>query len=403
MVGVIVILGYFILRPLFRLVAATESPELFMASTLLVAIGAGVLAAAAGLSMALGGFIAGLLLAETEYRKAVESVIEPFKGLLLGVFFISVGLRVDLVTLFTDPIYLVVCAVGFILVKIVVAYPLCRLFGLSRAASLEAACVLGPGGEFAFIVISIAMAGGVVEEKAGTQILIVVALTMAALPIIAAIAERLGERLEPPMTSGIDPAKLAPPASSDKVDAIVVGGGRVGSVVASLLAEHRIPFIITDRIAMTVSNLREEGFTAYWGDGKEPAFLRQIGLKEAKAVIVTMHTPKEIDAIIAAVRTMRPDVEIIARARDAEHARRLYSQGVSDAVPETIEASLQLSEASLAALDVPAGLAIASIHEKRDEFRHALQEASMRERPVRGVRASSRSSEHADDGSTTTV
>jgi len=394
MVALIVALGYFVLRPLFRLVAATHSPELFMASTLLVVIGAGVLSAAAGLSMALGGFIAGLLLAETEYRKAVESVIQPFKGLLLGVFFISVGLRIDLATLLADPLYLVGCAVALVALKAAIAYPLGRLFGLAPAAASEAALVLGPGGEFAFIVVAIAMAGNIVTASAGSQVLIVVALSMAAIPVLAVAGERLGKWLEPAPPGAPDTAALAPPvggeAAVDAVDAIVIGAGRVGGVVASLLTEHAISHVVTDRVAVTVTDMREGGGRAYWGDAKDPAFLRQIGLATAKAVIVTMNAPKEIDAIVAAVRALRPDIEIIARARDAEHARRLYAQGVTDAVPETIEASLQLSEASLAALAVPAGLAIASIHEKRDEFRRALQEASQRERPVRGVRASIR-------------
>ncbi|MEZ5842743.1 MAG: cation:proton antiporter [Hyphomicrobiaceae bacterium] len=396
MISLIVALGYFVLRPLFRLVAATQSPELFMASTLLVAIGSGVLAAAAGLSMALGGFIAGLLLAETEYRKAVESVIQPFKGLLLGVFFISVGLRVDLVTLFSDPVYLVGCAAGLVLIKVAIAYPLCRLFGLSAAASTEAALVLGAGGEFAFIVIAIAMSGGIVTDKAGTEILIVVAVTMTAIPWLASLGERIGERLAPPTPADGLPEDLAPPAGHDKVAAIVIGAGRVGRVVASLLAEHRIPYLVSDRIAVAVADLRADGYRAYWGDAKSEAFLRQLGIMDAKAVIVTMNAPREIDAIVATVRALRPDIEIVVRARDAEHARRLYAQGVTDAVPETIEASLQLSEASLAALAVPAGLAIASIHEKRDAFRRTLQAATTRERPVRGVRASAKSAQSRD-------
>lgn len=389
MIAFIVALGYFVLRPLFRLVAATQSPELFMASTLLVAVGSGVLTAAAGLSMALGGFIAGLLLAETEYRKAIESVIQPFKGLLLGVFFISVGLRIDLGALFAQPLFLFGCAVGLIALKAAIAVPLIRLFGLSTAAAIEAGLVLAPGGEFAFIVLALAMSGGIVEPVAGSQLLIVVALSIAAIPGLAALGEWLGQ--SGAQGTAERTLTLAPPAASEHTNAIVIGAGRVGRVVSELLDEHGVAHVVTDRVAVAVSEMRKDGFLAYYGDAKDAAFLRQCGIGGAKAVIITMNAPKEIDAIVAAVRELRPDIEIVARARDAEHARRLYGLGVSDAVPETIEASLQLSEASLAALGVPAGLAIASIHEKRDVFRKALQEASAQNgRPIRGVRASVR-------------
>ena len=181
-VAVIIGFGRLVLQPLFRMAAATDSPELFMALTMLVAIGTGVVTAGAGLSMALGAFVAGLLLAETEYRKAIEATIEPFKGLLLGVFFISVGMKLDLAVLARNPFYFVACAAGLIVLKAAITAPLARLFSLSWPAAIETAPLIGPGGEFAFIVVGLAMSAGLIAPANGTALLTVVTLTMVAIP-----------------------------------------------------------------------------------------------------------------------------------------------------------------------------------------------------------------------------
>ena len=168
------------------------------------------------------------------------------------------------------------------------------------------------------------------------------------------------------------------PAGSGKGRAIVVGHGRVGQIVCAMLERHGYPFISTDRDPAAVSEWRRRGREVYYGDAASPAFLKSCGLLEAAGVIVTIHDQDAIDEIVGVARSLRPDILIVSRARDATHARHLYAIGVTDAVPETIEASLQLSEAALVGLGVPTGPVIASIHEKRDEFRHELQEAAGR-------------------------
>ncbi len=384
-IGLIAIAGGFLLRPLFRLVAGTDSPELFMAATLLVAIGASVATAAAGLSMALGGFVAGLLLAETEYRRAIQTVIEPFKGLLLGVFFILVGTRIDVAALLRDPLFLIACAGGIIALKAALIVPLARGFGLSWPVTAEMALLLGPCGEFAFIILGLASAGGIMTGEVAGLLLAVVALTMAAIPFLGVAGERLAARME-----ARDPAAEPPPepiVQPEEVRAIVIGAGRVGTLVSEMLKRHGIPHLLTDRDPAMIRNHRRNGLPVHYGDAKSPEFLKHCRIVDAHAVILTLNAPQEIDAIVTAVRSLRPDIMILVRARDAEHARRLYAEGVTDAVPETIEASLQLSEACLVALGVPTGRVIASIHEKRDEFRQQFQEASVAgATPVRGIR-----------------
>jgi CPA2 family monovalent cation:H+ antiporter-2 len=387
----IVVVGRLLLRPLFRLAAHSEEPELFMAAALFVAIGSGVATAAAGLSMALGGFIAGLLLAETEYRKAIEAIIEPFKGLLLGVFFISVGTRIDVLAILSDPFYVIVSAAGLIIVKALLMAPLSRLFGLSWRNSIEVALLLGPGGEFAFIVISLASATGLIPWATAGLLLAVVALTMATIPFIGFAAGRLTHFLLPAQAQPPIPALPELPPDGIDVRAVVVGAGRVGRLVSQMLSTHGVGHVLTESNPSTVISAHSAGLPVYYGDAKSRAFLERCGLAKASTLIITIRAREEIDAIIEAARKISPGIEIVSRAHDAGHAQHLYELGVADAVPETIEASLQLSEAALVALDVPTGLAIASIHERRDEYRRELQKASGSDnRPIRGLRASAR-------------
>jgi len=369
----IVIFGRLLLRPLFRLVAATGTSELFVAAILFVIVGTGVAANLAGLSMALGAFVAGLLLAETEYRKAIETTIEPFKGLLLGVFFFTVGMTIDFRELAREPVWLLACVAGLIGVKAVLVFMLARLFRVPRQAAIETGFLLGPGGEFAFVVIGLATALKLVSTTTASFTLAVTSLTMVLIPFLAIAARRITSRADDKKT--LDAALLvAPPTGKGR--ALVVGHGRVGQVVCEMLEKHSFPFIATDRDPAAVAAYRRRGREVYYGDATNPAFLKSCGVMDAAAVIVTIHDQAAIGEIVRVVRAMRPEILIVSRARDATHARHLYAIGVTDAVPETIEASLQLSEATLVGLGVPTGPVIASIHEKRDEFRHELQDAA---------------------------
>jgi monovalent cation:H+ antiporter-2, CPA2 family len=374
--GIIVIVGRLLLRPLFRLVATTETSELFVAATLFVIVASAVIAGLAGMSMALGAFVAGLLLSETEFRKAIETTIEPFKGLLLGLFFFTVGMNIDLRELARDPAWLFASVVGLIAIKAALIIGLARLFRISRPAAIETGLLLGPGGEFAFVVIGVATTANLVSARAGSFTLAVTSLTMALIPLLAFASRRLTARIE--RDKPLDPSLTVVPPADLKDRAIVVGYGRVGQVVCDMLDVHRFPYLSSDRDPAAVSAFRRRGREVYYGDATNAAFLKSCGLMTAPAVIVTIHDQAAIDQIVRVVRELRPDILIVSRARDATHARHLYEIGVSDAVPETIEASLQLSEAALVGLGVPTGPVIASIHEKRDEFRHQLQEAAGR-------------------------
>jgi CPA2 family monovalent cation:H+ antiporter-2 len=370
---VIAVVGRVVLKPLFKLAAGTDNPEFFMAATLLIAVGSGVIAAYAGLSMALGAFVAGLLLAETEYRRAVEAMIDPFRGLLLGVFFFSVGMHIDLGFIWREPLLVLGGFLAMMAVKSVLLTPLCRLFGVPWGASVETGLLLAPGGEFAFIGIGLAVQFGLIAADVSAGILAVVSLSMATLPFVALLARRAGHYFAREASS--DPLVTVLPPEDHAKRVLVVGHGRVGQLVCGLLEEHSIPYIAADRDTALVGRWRKLGRPIYYGDASNPLFLQRCGIDEATGVIVTLDT-SAVDDVVRAVRARRSDVMIVARAHDAQHARHLYTLKVTDTVPETIEASLQLAESALVGLGVPMGLVIASIHERRETVRRELQAAA---------------------------
>ncbi|MCC7268627.1 MAG: cation:proton antiporter [Caulobacteraceae bacterium] len=368
-VVVLVVLGRLLLRPMLRSVAKAKSEELFMAASLLVVIGAGLVSAVAGLSMALGAFIAGLLLAETEYRHEVEVTIEPFKGLLLGLFFVSVGIGLDLSLLAERPALIFGVTAGLMALNAAVIFGLGRLFGLASSAAAETALLLAGGGEFAFVILDHAMQTGVVPRGLAHTILVSSTLSMFCIPMLASLGERLGGR-----QTRVDPAIFAPEPLAEDSDprVLIVGYGRVGRLVGEMLDRHDLGWSAADRDPRLVEAGRREGRDVVFGDASRTEFLKRCGLEQALALVVTMDNPDAAEAVVGAARNLRQDLTVVARARDARHAQRLYELGATDVVPETVEARLQLSEAVLVDVGVPMGLVIASIHERRDEYRRAL-------------------------------
>ncbi|HPA38885.1 MAG TPA: cation:proton antiporter [Phenylobacterium sp.] len=365
----LLVFGRFLLRPMMKSVARAKSEELFMAACLLVVMGAGLVSAVTGLSMALGAFIAGLLLAETEYRHEVEVTIEPFKGLLLGLFFLSVGIGLDVRLLAAEPLLVIGTMLGVVILNATVVFGLGRLFGLANGAAIESALLLAAGGEFAFVILSQAMGDGLVDRALGQTILVASTLSMMCIPGFAAMGLKLGGRKLTGEALAEQPSTTVDP---DQPQVLVVGYGRVGKLVGDMLGRHDIAWVAAERDPRLVEAARRAGEHIFYGDAARPEFLKRCGLETAPALVVTMDSPEGVEAIVATAREMRPDLTIVARARDARHAARLYELGATDAVPETVEASLQLSEAVLVEIGVPMGLIIASIHERRDEFRKVL-------------------------------
>ncbi len=371
--GALILGGRLLLRPLFRLVAAAQSTELFMAACLLVTVGSGVISAASGFSMGLGAFIAGLLLAETEFRREIEVTIEPFKGLLLGLFFVSVGAGLDLGAVLSDPAPILLHAFELVALKTAVIYALARLFRLPAAVAGETALLLAPAGEFGLALLTFAISAGVLPGGRGADAMIVATLTMFAIPLLG----RLGAKLSQEKSKADQRAEFAHLAPGGDVAAtgkvVVVGYGRVGALVGDMLTRHGVPFVAVDDSVEVVATRRGEGVEIYWGNATRREFLMACGVAQARALVVTVTNPRAAAEIVRVAHETRGDMVIVARARDAADATRLYEAGASDAIPETIEASLQLAETVLVDIGVPMGLVIASIHEKRDEFRELLK------------------------------
>ena len=369
--------GRLALRPFFHFVAETKSPEFFMAACLLVVLGDGLAAAASHLSMALGAFVAGVLLAETEYRREIEVTIEPFRGLLLGLYFVSVGAGINPALIFERPGLILGGAAALILLKSSILFGLARLFRLPARVGMEMGLILSPSGEFGFVMIGAALMAGLIDRQLSSTLVSVVAISMLAIPPLA----KLGARINSTSRAQSAAAAGEAPPDGEEQRVVIVGYGRVGELIGDMLDMHQVRYIAVDSDARLVARARAAGRPVYYGDASRPDYMRRCGVETARAVVVTMDSPRANEAVVEATRDIRKDVTLVARARDANHARALYGLGVTDAVPETIEASLQLSEAVLVDIGVPMGLVIASIHEKRDEFRKLLVAAGAPERP----------------------
>ncbi len=362
--------GRLVLRPLFRSVARTASPDLFVAACLLVVLGTSLIAAAAGLTPALGALVAGLLLAETEYRRQIEAVIEPFKGLLIGVFLISVGMSLEVGRILAHPWQVLGLSVALVVAKAVVIGLLVLGFRLGWRAALPAGLLLAPGGEFGFVVIGLGITGGLIDPAAGALALIVVAVGLAVIPALGELGDRLARRM-----ARVPHELQLPEGEADGMPRVIIGGyGRVGRTVSELLDAHRIPWIAVDSDPDEVAALRRQGRRqVFWGDLANPELLAHLHLDTARALVVTMTDPDAVDALVSLARNARADLHIIVRARDDRHAAHVYGLGATSAVPETIEASLQLSEAVLVDLGVAMGPILVSIHEKRAEFHDGIR------------------------------
>jgi CPA2 family monovalent cation:H+ antiporter-2 len=363
-IAVIFLVGRLAVRPILRFAGNSGSREMFMASVLLLILGTSALTAQAGLSMALGAFLAGLLFAGTEYRHQVNSDIEPFKGLLLALFFISVGMRLDLLSIWSELGLIALAAIALVMVKALIVLLLALAFGRPLGIAAETAILLGQGGEFALVAVTAALGIAIIDSATAQFVISVVVLTMFATPGLALLGRKVGDAILASRQEGT--RALSGNAASE---AIVIGGfGRVGRILGKILEDQRIRYIAIDADANLVASEQGRGMPIYFGDASNPELLRHIGIGQAAAFVTTMDQRDAAEQVISAVHRSWPHVPIYARARDPEHARRLRSLGAFDAVPETTEASLQLSESLLYGLGVPDDVARSVIDQEREDL-----------------------------------
>ena len=371
-------LGRVMLPLLFAQAARTKSPELFLAAALLVAIVASLVTAAAGLSPIVGALLAGLLIAETAYHHEVEAIVRPFQGLALGVFLITVGMSLDLRQVWQSWPALLTALASVVAAKALITAALLRWRGAGWPIAAEAGLLLGSPGETTLIVLGVAVEAALLSRTDAAFWQTVTALGMTATPLLARVGQLLTHRLQREELP--TPALAIEPSGPGTV---IIGFGRVGRLVAEMLREHGRRFVAVDADVDCVAAGRRDGFPVGYGDVVRVELMQQLGLDRAEALVLTMDNPALSVRIAARVRALAPELIIIARARDGRHAAELYRAGVTDAVPETMESSLQLSEAVLVDLGVAMGPVIASIHEKRDQLRHAIRAAAALDRDPR--------------------
>lgn len=377
-VAILFVGGRFLLPRMFAQAARTKSPELFLAASLLVVIVASLATTAAGLSPIVGALIAGLLIAETEYHGEVEAITAPFKGLALGVFLITVGMRLDLGFVLANWMPLLGATVMVMVVKVAVTTGLLKLSGARTGTATETGVLMASPSETTLIVLGVAGAAGLISGATAAFWTTVTAIGLTATPLLAKAGQLVARLIE-------QQEKDEAPAAIDEMRAgtVVIGFGRVGRTVADMLRRHGLSYLGVDADIDNVNAARKEGYTVLFGDVTRSELVDQLRLGHAKALVLTMDDPVLTVRLTKRVRSWVPDLPIIARARDADHAAELYKAGATDAVPETLESSLQLSEAVLVDVGIAVGPVIASIHEKRDEMRKSIKAASDLDREPR--------------------
>ncbi len=380
-IGIIILVGRKALRPMLRF--AARSRESFMAVTLLLVVGTGVLTHAAGLSMALGAFLAGLLLAETEYSHQVQVDLEPFKGLLMGVFFTSIGMSLNLPAAFAQPLALLVALALLIAMKAAILLVLARAFGLGGGTGIELALLLAHGGEFAFVILSQAAALGVVPWPQAQFLMVVTTLSMFLLGFLARLGRWLGARVTRTEMRRHAPLPTPEETRELKDHVIIIGYGRVGQLLGEILADLRQPFVAIDSDPVIVAAARQKA-PVYFGDATHPDILRRLGAGRALALVITMDDADMAERVVRVVSHNWPHLPVLARARDTRHAMRLVSRGAREVVPETVEASLDLAELLLQSTGLGAEAAHEIIAARREQERQRLLRAVERGRRNHG-------------------
>jgi monovalent cation:proton antiporter-2 (CPA2) family protein len=347
--ALVVMAGRYLLHPLLHRVARAGSPEVFTASAVLIVLGAAMATEHAGLSMAMGAFLAGLLISESAYRHQVIAEIQPFRGLLLGLFFMSMGMSVNLGLLLADPLGALVLTLLLIALKAVILLPLVRLFGLSWQPALAVALLLAQSGEFALVLFALARQNELLGEQVFQQLLLVVLLSMIFTPVLAQFAQRLVTRSRQPA------AQQSQEAPSAAAPIVLVGFGRVGHRIGEILARAGQPFVALDSDPALIEQHRGRGNPVYFGDISNPGVLKSMGAADARLIIVTLNDPEATKSLVAAIREQYPAVQIFARGHNLETCQSLSRLGAAGVVSENVEASLELSRMAMERMGLDAG------------------------------------------------
>jgi len=338
-------LGRVVLRHAVWPLARIEDPEIFAALTLFVVLGAGLLTKMAGLSMAFGAFLAGMLLAETRYRLQVAAEILPFRGLLLGLFFMSVGMGIDLSLAWRHWPALLALVAALLLGKGVLLAVLGRVFALPWSLALRLGVLLAQGGEFAFVLLGAGVASGLLDDRRAQLLVLVVAFTMIATPFLARLGRGVAQRVE--RASVIEAEDIAEAAEALSGHVVIAGFGRVGTAVANRLEATGVPYVALDLNAHRIAEARRRALPVFYGDASRPEVLAAVHVERARAVVVAVDDPRVALSIVALLAYIFPEMKVYARAKNDEHAAELQRAGAITAVPEMVQTGVSLADSIL--------------------------------------------------------
>lgn len=349
MIVAVIFVGRYLLRPVLHQVATHSSQEIFLATGLLLVLGTAILLEQAGMSMAMGAFLAGLLIADSEFRHQIMADIQPFRAILLGLFFMSVGMAVDLRVLLESPLRISALVIGLLAIKALVLWPVMRSFGVSKRASWRTSLLLAQSGEFGFVLFGAALHTGLFGSELYQEAILVVALSMVVTPLLAMRTSRdtgggePDEEIEPSMHVG---------TIEDHATVIIAGFGRMGQRIATLMHEGGVSYVAIEQRPNLVAEGRRRGFSVYYGNAAQPDVLESAGVSEAKMMVVAVDNADVVEFLVNSVHRFYPDLPIFARGHSHSRCLRVIEAGATDVVSENLEASLQLSRFALNAAGV---------------------------------------------------
>jgi monovalent cation:proton antiporter-2 (CPA2) family protein len=367
-IAVLVVAGLYLLNPMFRLLAAARAREVMTAAALLVVLGAALWMQLGGLSTAMGAFLAGVLLSESSFRHQLEADVEPFRGILLGLFFLAVGMSVDLQIIAENWRLVAISVAALMALKAVVIYGITRVFGATHGEGIERMVLMAQGGEFAFVLYAAALAAGLIDGKANAILTAIIIISMVLTPVFVVLHDRL-RRTDAPSADGLEVA------DGTRASVLLIGFGRFGQIVSQSLLARRCTITIIDTDPESIKAAEAFGFKIYYGDGTRLDILKAAGAAEARMVVIATDLRATTTRIAHLLRDEFPDTQILARSYDRAHAIELVKLGVDHQTRETFESALVLAREALALMEVPIEAADETIAEvrRRDRERFALQ------------------------------
>ena len=362
----LLVVGRYLLNPVLKRIVASHDPEVFIAMAMLLVLGVAWLMEAVGLSMALGAFLAGLMLAESHFRHQIEADILPFRGILLGLFFMTVGMGIDFGLLWSQMGIVIVLTLVLMTVKMLVVYCLARVSGAHHDISVQTAVLLSQSGEFGFVMFGFAIISGVIETQLGQMLTLIIALTMVLTPFVVKVSNALLLRFY--TTKDLVEGETIDFEDETEHHVILAGFGRVGARIGAILSAADVPYVAIDMSQVRVQAARAQGFPVFYGDACNMKLLKSIGIERARMLVVALDDPEHFDRMVPLIRQGYPNIPIHVRAKDRQHCADLTQQGASSTVSETLETSLRLTEEVLLGSGVDASEAQKLVNEFRQEY-----------------------------------